>query len=239
MKRRSLGESLFIYLILSVITVATVMALRLLFSTFAPPITDLTASATERRKIVIDPGHGGKDGGAVSHSGTSEKLLTLDISLTMREVMHILGYDTVMTREDDTELTHISGGTRKMQDLKGRLEVAEKNPDAIFVSIHINKFPIPKYRGLQVYYSPNHRDSEGLALALKDTVRTLLQPDNDRPIKRAGSNIFLLDRITSPSILVECGFVSNPEEAALLDSYEYRCRLSKVIALSIINYNER
>ena len=121
-----------------------------------------------------------------------------------------------------------------MTDLKNRLAVAERNPQSVFVSIHMNKFSIEKYSGLQVYYSPNHEASLMLAETIQEKVKATLQPNNDRKVKPAGSNIFLLDRISSPAVLVECGFLSNPAEAQKLTDKTYQTQLSLVLADSIL-----
>ena len=203
---RKIGETLPFYFFISVLIIICVMLLRSLFAPFCPPLEELEASGIERRRIVLDPGHGGKDGGAVSVTGSYEEYLNLEISLCIRENLHILGYEVTMTRENDIELTHPDGGTRKMQDLKGRLQLASERPDATFISIHMNKFVESKYSGLQVYYSPNNKHSIDLAKAVQDSVRNVLQPSNDRSIKKADSSIFLLHKIQSPAILIECGF---------------------------------
>lgn len=236
---RKLGECLPLYFILSLVIICCVLLLRSVFMPFIPPLEELESSALERRKIILDPGHGGKDGGAVSVTGSHEKELNLDISLSMRETLHILGYEVILTRESDVELTHSDGGTRKMQDLKGRFEIAEANSGATFVSIHMNKFFESKYDGLQVYYSPNNDNSFPIAKSVQDSVSSILQPNNDRKIKKADSAIFLLHRIKSPAILIECGFLSNPKEAELLDTAKYQAKLSSVITVAIINSFER
>ncbi len=236
---RKIGERLPVYFILSLIIIVCVMLLRSIFAPFCPPLEELETGVDERRRIVLDAGHGGKDGGAASVTGTHEKQLNLDISLSMRETLHILGYEVIMTRDCDVELTHPDGGTRKMQDLKGRLEIAVEHADAAFVSIHMNKFTASQYSGLQVYYSPNNGHSFNLAKSVQDTVKASIQPDNDRKIKKADSTIFLLHKIQSPAILVECGFLSNSNEAELLDTPEYRVKLSSAIATAIINSFER
>ncbi len=236
---RKIGECLPLYFILSLLIIVCVMLIRSIFIPFCPPLEELETTVHERRRMVLDPGHGGKDGGAVSVTGSHEKQLNLDISLSMREVLHLLGYEVILTRESDVELTHPSGGTRKMQDLKGRLEIAKANSDAVFVSVHMNKFAISKYSGLQVYYSPNSNNSFALAKSVQNTVASNLQPENDRKIKKADSSIFLLHKIESPAVLVECGFLSNRNEAVLLDTAEYQEKLSSVISVAIINSFER
>ena len=201
-----------------------------LYDSFVP------ASATvgyELRSVILDAGHGGKDGGAVSVTGSVEKDLNLDITLSVSDIMHLLGYNVILTRSTDTELTHSDGGSRKMQDLKGRLTVATKNKDTPFVSIHMNKFPTEKYRGLQIYYSPKISDSRSLAEKIQSTVRNQLDSDNNRSIKPSGSGIYLLHNAVSPAVLIECGFLSNNEEAMLLDTPEYRTKLCTVIASSV------
>ncbi len=191
--------------------------------------------------VVIDPGHGGRDGGASSNDGTSEKELNLELSRSMSDFLFLCGVENTMTRRDDSLVCDENApelkGKIKMTDLKNRLEIAESNPSGVFVSIHMNKFPIEKYKGLQVYYSVNNEKSEELAKSVQENVKNIMQPQNDRRIKAAGSNIFLLDRITLPAILIECGFLSNNEEAKLLSTNEYRTKLSLIIAESIIQYH--
>lgn len=236
---KKIGESLVFYFFLSVIIFLCVMLLRSIFIPISPPLEELETQVTPRRRFILDPGHGGKDGGAVSVTGTEEKILNLDICLTMSEALHVLGYEVVLTRDSDIELTHESGGTRKMQDLKGRLEIAANNCDAPFISIHMNKFPVEKYNGLQVYYSPNNAESLLLAQSVQNGIVRYLHPNNNRKIKKAGSSIFLLYTIKSPAILIECGFLSNRNEAELLDSIEYRQKLSFNILTALINTYER
>ncbi len=236
---RKISETITFYFLISVFILTSIMLLRRIFAPFCPPLSELETAVHERRRIVLDPGHGGKDGGAVSVTGTDEKLLNLDISLSVREYLHVLGYEVILTRENDVELTHPDGGTRKMQDLKGRLQIALEYPEAVFISIHMNKFPESKYSGLQVYYSPNEPRSFEFAKTVQNTVKETLQPNNNRNVKKADSTIFLLHKIQSPAILIECGFISNPNEAELLDTNEYRVKLSSTIASAVINSFER
>lgn len=189
-----------------------------------------------RPLILLDPGHGGEDAGAVSQSGITEKELNLDTALLLRDLLSLLGYDVLLTRSTDVLLYDPSSdhhGHKKEQDLATRLKAAQEHPDALFVSLHMNAFTDPRYSGLQVWYSPNDPRSALYALGVQSTVCEVLQPENTRRIKEAGSNLFLLDRITSPAILIECGFLSNPEEAAKLSDPAYRKTLALLIALSI------
>ena len=127
---------------------------------------------------------------------------------------------------------------KKIYDLKNRLAIAEQNPDAIFVSIHMNKFPIEKYSGLQVYYSENTDDGKALADYVQHSVSKRLQPDNNRKIKKAGSGIYLLDKAVNTAILIECGFMSNGAECERLSDKDYQRTLSFCIFCGIIEFIE-
>ncbi len=188
--------------------------------------------------VVIDAGHGGRDGGASDELGTLEKDLNLSVSNTLKYVLRLCGIKVIMTRESDSlvcdETDPQLKGKLKMTDLSNRLKIAEENPTSAFVSIHMNKFSIEKYKGLQVYYSSNNDASFELAKSIQEKTVAVLQPDNTRKVKKAGSSIFLLDRITVPAVLVECGFLSNNEEAERLRNPLYQTQLAMVISDSIL-----
>ena len=194
------------------------------------------ASTDRLPTVIIDAGHGGKDGGAVGIDGTLEKNLNFEISKVLCELMKISGYNVVMTRTDDTMLTTEDNiGSAKTRDLKQRLTIASRYPDGLMVSVHCNKFPSESCKGLQAYYSENElaRDT---AKSIQDSVTKLLQPTNHRKSKQADSSIYLLHRAVTPSVLIECGFLSNTEECALLNNDGYRKKLALCI-LSGINEN--
>ncbi len=195
-------------------------------------------------QVVIDAGHGGRDGGAISDGGIVEKDLNLSLSFMICDYLTACGIKCKMTRKEDflvcDENDPSIKGKVKMTDLKNRLEIAQSNPEAIFVSIHMNKFPMEKYRGTQVYYSRNNEYSAEIAESVRKSVVQYLQPDNKRVCKSAGSSIYILDRISVPAVLIECGFLSNREECELLSDEEYRKKLSLVISegilQSLLNY---
>ena len=189
---------------------------------------DLPTLHEDGRIVVIDAGHGGVDGGAVAHDGTLEKEINLEISKVLASLMRASGYEVVMTRCGDEMLGGSgTGGSTKMRDLKYRLETASRNPDAITVSVHCNKFPLESCKGMQVYHSDNSvaRDAAG---SIKEEFLKI-DPSNKREIKKADSSIYLLHRATSPTVLVECGFLSNNDELAKLKSREYQKKLALVI----------
>lgn len=196
-----------------------------------------TATGAEARTVILDAGHGGEDGGAVSAGGLQEKAVNLDLTLRIRDFLVENGVRVVLTRDSDVLLYDRNTdyrGRKKALDLQARREIAEQIPGGVFVSIHMNAFPQKQVHGLQVWYSPNHADSALLAGAVQEEVRTRLQPENNRKTKQAGSNIYLLHHLQIPAVLVECGFLSNPDEAALLATEGYREQLAQAVALGIL-----
>ena len=189
--------------------------------------------------IIIDAGHGGVDGGAVSSDGTQEQYINLDIARKINEYLTKLGYKTIMTRSDDNSIHDPDADTirqKKVSDIHNRLKIIETNPDSIFVSVHLNYYSESKYSGAQVFYSPNNTESEKLAQNIQNSVVSLLQPDNTRQIKKSDSSIYLLYHSSVPSVLVECGFLSNAEETEKLKNDDYRSQMSTAICKGIINY---
>ncbi len=195
----------------------------------------------EKRTVIIDAGHGGEDCGAVGVNGSFEKDINFAVSNMLSDMLKMAGFDVILTRTEDkllyTEEQNIKG-KRKIYDLKNRLAIAEENPDAIFISIHMNKFPIEKYSGLQVYYSENTDDGKVLADSVQRSVSKRLQPDNNRKIKKAGSGIYLLDKAVNTAILIECGFMSNEAECERLSDKDYQRTLSFCIFCGIIEFVE-
>ncbi|MBQ8388674.1 MAG: N-acetylmuramoyl-L-alanine amidase [Clostridia bacterium] len=187
--------------------------------------------------IVIDPGHGGRDGGAIGGNGAVvEKDLNLDIAKTLASLLRIAGYEVVMTRSDDIMLVDPAvTSSKKASDLSARLKIAERYENAIFISIHMNAFPDPKYGGLQVYYSKNHEGSLTLARDIQESSRRL-DPSNGRKVKAAGENIYLLHKLSCPALLIECGFLSNEAECARLAEDEYRDQLALLFFERISDY---
>lgn len=221
------------------------LLLTLLFSTLASRFeTDTSPVAIEEQPlfstVILDAGHGGEDGGAVSLQGYFEKDLNLAICKQMEIMLKSNGIDTVMTRTEDILLydkTVDYHGRKKALDLLARRKIAEEYPDSVFVSIHMNAYPLSQYHGLQVWYSPNHQSSPELARNIQEIISATLQPENNRQVKAAGSNIYLLHHLRSPALLVECGFLSNPEEAERLHDPDYQKQLAFLLTLSLLESN--
>ena len=225
-------------------TVKTI-ALLLVFATaigiFVGTFGDKTyaeASAEGPRVIIIDAGHGGEDPGAVGVSGVYEKDLNLEIAMTVGEELKGRGYTVVYTRTDDkllyTPEENIKG-MRKISDLKNRCKVSAEYSDPIFVSIHMNTYGASKYSGLQVYYSEQSEESRALANKIQSAVKRELQHENKRTVK-SGDSIYVLENANGTAVLIECGFLSNPEECQKLSEKEYQKQLSFSIVCGIIDY---
>ena len=189
--------------------------------------------------IVVDAGHGGEDGGASSDSGIAEKDINLRIAKMCGVILLAGGYDVRLSRTDDRMIYDMYDdledytGQKKIFDLRNRVRFAEEADADVFVSIHLNKFCLARYSGLQVYYSPNESASSLYAESVKNTVRQFLQPANEREIKKATSSIYILSSIKVPAILVECGFLSNPEELSRLIDPAYDLSLALCISVAL------
>lgn len=176
--------------------------------------------------IVIDAGHGGADGGAVASDGISEKVINLEIAYKLNYILRAYGLNTVMTRTDDESIHDSNAKTlreQKVSDIHKRMSIMESDENNIFVSIHQNKFS-------------NSTDSAVLANCIQNSVCSLLQNDNKRVIKKSGSNIYLLYYAKRTAVLVECGFVSNPQENKLLENSDYQRKMAFSIAFGIMEY---
>ena len=196
-------------------------------------------SNSEGLTVIIDAGHGGEDGGAVGIDGSLEKDINLSIALTLRDILSCCGVDAVLTRDTDILLYDKNSdymGHKKEQDLNARRLIAESYENAVFISIHMNSFTDSKYNGLQVYYSPNNSLSASLAENIQETTAELLINYNRRKIKKADGSIYLLNKLSCPAVLIECGFLSNAEDCERFASTEYRKKLSLCIASAITDF---
>ena len=190
--------------------------------------------------IILDPGHGGEDPGAIGNGNIYEKELNLQLALEIGRLLEEKGYIVVYTRTDDRLLLNEDEnikGIKKISDLKNRCKVAERYPDSLFVSIHMNSFSSSKYSGLQVYHSKDDK-SRVLADSIQSKVISDLQPSNNRSIKQ-GDGMYLLENISNPAVLIECGFMTNEEELKKLSEKEYQKQLSFSIVCGIIEYIEK
>lgn len=198
-----------------------------------------SAPMENRTCVILDPGHGGVDGGASSCTGVLESGLNLEIALRLNDLFHLLGWETKMIRIDDRSI-HTSGDTiaaKKISDLKERVRIINETENAFLISIHQNHYPDGKYYGPQVFY-PSTEGSQEAAISLQSALTQALVPESNRKSKKA-SGVYLMEHINCTGVLLECGFLSNPEEEAKLRSEDYQKKLCCVIASSVSNFLDR
>ena len=199
----------------------------------------LTASATTARPsrvVVIDAGHGGEDGGAVSPNGRLESAYNLEIALKTELFLRFLGMDTAMTRTEDVSLHDDTAGTvrqRKTSDLRNRAAFVNSQDGAVLLSVHQNMFSDARYSGAQVFYN-DHSDSKDLAQIMQDALRMAIEPGNRRQPKPVDT--LLMNQTQGPAILVECGFLSNAAEEALLRDPAYQTKLAMVMSVTMTDW---
>lgn len=189
--------------------------------------------------ILLDAGHGGEDGGAVGINGVHEKDINFAITLTVKEKLESEGFQVILTRGEDSLIGDNSLGSiaeRKRSDTQKRLKLIEEYPECTFISIHQNHFSESKYSGAQVFYSKNNESSAKLAEDIRSEIVGQTQPENKRENKAAEKNIYILHNTTVPAVLVECGFISNQNEANLLIQSEYQEKMAEAICDGIVKY---
>ena len=215
---------------------ALILVFGLLLFIFKNETTPVSYEVNMPKKVIIDAGHGGFDGGAVATDGTSEKDINLSIALSIGDMLSSCGYEVVYTRIVDTgteDNSNESISKRKVSDLNNRLKLMEENPDAIFVSVHLNKFTATSVNGAQVFYSPNNAKSRDLGVIIQKSIVTLLQKENKRVAKQSPSSTFLLKKTTLPAVIVECGFLSNFKELQLLKDDDYQKQMAFAVFCGI------
>lgn len=192
-----------------------------------------TSPVEGRRIIVVDPGHGGIDGGATSCTGVLESGINLEIALRLNDLLRFLGYETLLVRTTDTSI-HTQGNTiaaQKVSDLKERVALVNKTENALLVSIHQNTYPDGRYSGAQVFYADD-AFSKAFATQLQADFRDALNPGSKRQSKPS-AGIYLMQNIRRSGVLIECGFLSNPTEEEKLRDEGYQKNLACVIVCCI------
>ncbi len=190
-------------------------------------------------QIIIDAGHGGIDGGAVGVNNTVEKHINLSISLKLADLLRMNGFEVILTRSTDDSIhdPQVEGIARqKRSDMYNRLSIIDEHPNALFISIHQNMYSDSSCQGAQMFYSANNESSLLLALQIQDHFREKLQPYNNREIKAADEALFLLDNAQIPAVLVECGFLSNPQECEKLCDESYQEQIAFAIFAALLDF---
>lgn len=182
------------------------------------------------KTLILDAGHGGADGGAVSLTGTYESRINLDIALKVRALAVFYGIDPVMTRESE-DISYPDGANtiraKKVADTKARESLIKQTEDAILISIHQNKYTTSGPSGSQIFFAPTEGSRE-----LAENIQPLLAQisgSNKRGVVQISRDVYLMNHIECPGVLIECGFVSNPAEARLLEDTEYQLKLASAL----------
>lgn len=235
-----LKRNITIYSTIAILLVVSIICVQRINST-PVPISVMAQYSTKLPTIIIDAGHGGVDGGSSGIDGTVEKDINLSIALMLRDTLEFYGFETIMIREEDKSI-HSEGANsireKKVSDLHNRLNIINSTENCVFVSIHQNYFEQTQYSGTQVFYSPNNPESKAMAEIMQKTIVNMLQNDNSRQIKQAGKTLYLLNNAKKPAIMIECGFMSNEKELALLKSEEYQQQMALSITNGILKYME-
>lgn len=200
-----------------------------------------TVSVTQSNQptVVLDAGHGGFDGGA-QDNGINEKEINLIIAKKGELLCRLFGFRVVMTREKDQSIHEQGVTNKKRSDMHNRLEIMLRDPQSVTVSIHLNKFTQASAKGTQVFYAPKTAGSEVLAQTIQDGFHLLLQPNNTRVIKKADKDLFLLyNNSVTPAVLVECGFISNQDEAEQLKTAKYQDQVAMTICYALMKFQNR
>lgn len=190
------------------------------------------------KTILIDAGHGGFDAGA-SGNGLKEKDINLGVALKLRDCVNEMGGKAVLTRESDVSTADESrndGSTAKASDLKRRKAMAEECNADLMISIHMNKFEQAEYWGAQVFYAENSEESKILGEIIQAALPKVLNDKNERVAKKSNGQIFILKNVKIPTVIVECGFLSNPSEAKKLADEDYQKNLAQAICTGIEDY---
>lgn len=182
--------------------------------------------------VIIDAGHGGKDAGTIGIDGTQEKEINLSIALVLRDYLLVSGINTVLIRYGDYEF-YPEGSDTDKSDLYNRLDFVNSVPNSVLISIHQNHFEDEREWGTQIWYSKNNAESKVLADSVLDNIKTLIQPENKRENKESGDAYYILYKAEVPSIMIECGFMSNREENEKLKDINYQNDISFAVLTGI------
>ena len=190
------------------------------------------------KTVVLDAGHGSPDEGAESASGVTEASINLVITKKVQTLLEQSGCTVILTRSDENGIYDLSANTireKKVSDIKNRVKIGNESSADVFVSIHLNKIPQSQYYGWQAFFKPNNEKSEELAKSIQEELNASIQKENKREaLKITGK--YIIEHVEVPIAIIECGFLSNPEEAKLLQEDEYQNKIAWGIYNGIMDY---
>ena len=202
-------------------------------------LTETNATPLTSKVIVVDAGHGLPDEGAVGFNGTTEEAINLAISLKLQKLLETSGAKVILTRSDENGIYSLDSKSireKKISDIKNRVNLGNNSNADIFVSIHLNKYPPSEiYRGWQTFYQANNTDSKNLSNLIQTNINKNIDYKNTRkPMKI--TDVYIMNNVKIPSVIVECGFLSNPEETTLLQDENYQSKIAWGIFIGIQDY---
>lgn len=215
--------------------ISAVFAISVLFALVAFNLQyrfQLKEASADETRYILDAGHGLPDGGTSGADGTTEQELNLAVTLKVSDALKSYSVPHILTRSDENSI-FTEGETihaKKVSDIRNRIAIAKENPAIPLISIHMNSYPDPSVRGIQVFYTADAPSAKALAEQLQLKFNSELQPENTKTVKTISKNIYLFSHIDNPSVLIECGFLSNSEELGKLKTAEYQEKLSALIA---------
>ena len=218
-------------LILFFVSVFVTVKIEIAKTSATPPLTG--------KRIVVDAGHGGLDGGAVSQSGTAEKDINLKIAFYLKNYLEKNGAKVIMTRVKDQSLHTDEKGSvksKKRSDLINRRNIANNAKADALISIHLNFFEQAQYKGAQVFYEGLHKESIDLAQIIQSEFKSVLDETNNRQVAKIDSSKIMYQNLNLPAVIAECGFLSNTEEAQKLTEREYQEKIALCICTGAIKY---
>lgn len=208
------------------------LAFLLFDQLYAVPRMRVFGAHHEVETLVLDAGHGGFDGGAVSPNGITEQEINLHVTKKVESLAGLFGIPTELTRKDGNALDYEAGRSvreNKVADIKARQHICEQIQNPVFISIHLNKFEQSRYFGAQVFYGEKNAQSKAIAESIQEALKSGIANGNHRVAKPAGDSIYLMRTLTCPALIVECGFLSNPEDEAALVQDTYQTQLAVCI----------
>ncbi|HHU55513.1 MAG TPA: N-acetylmuramoyl-L-alanine amidase CwlD, partial [Acholeplasmataceae bacterium] len=186
--------------------------------------------------IYLDPGHGGRDGGAIGVDGTYEKDITLSICFKLRDLFINSGFKVLMTREGDYDLAPTGSRNHKRDDIHKRVDMINKSNADFYISVHANSFPSSKVHGAQTFFKQNESLSRDLAVCIQNAI--LVNLLNTKRIAKHIKGIYLIDHVLKPGVLVEVGFLSNANDLSLLKDENYQLEMAMAIFLGTCEFLE-
>jgi N-acetylmuramoyl-L-alanine amidase len=229
-----------IYVMITLSICLTYVAVRNLGELKKERLVDVNSTPITNKTIILDAGHGLPDEGATGFYATSEQALNLSITLKLQKLIEQSGAKVLLTRSDENGIYSVDSKSirnKKVSDIKNRVKLGNESSADIFVSLHLNKFPPSGiYRGWQTFYQSNNEKSKSLSEFIQENINLNIEYDNSNRTPHQIAGVYIMDKVEIPTVIVECGFLSNQEETALLKTDEYQNKLAWGIFIGIQNY---